>query len=100
MTNNNYGPAGEPPSGRILAHNHVRRYPYMPHGWNWFRRWYGYLDKHTKKPGGRHRPACPAPGVADASPAPAGSAMAWHQQPSVAPNPNQPTRQAAALAVS
>jgi hypothetical protein len=39
-----YGPNGERPSGKVMIHNHVRRYAAMSHGMNGFRRWFDYLD--------------------------------------------------------
>lgn len=48
-----YGPKGARPSGRILAHNHIRHHAAMGHGMNGFRCWYDYLNKNTNKSGGR-----------------------------------------------
>jgi hypothetical protein len=44
-----YGPRGLRPSGRILAHNHVRRAVNMPHGRNGFRCWYDWPPGSKKK---------------------------------------------------
>ena len=49
MTNNKYGPKGIRPSGRILAHNHIRRHVYMGHGSNGFRRWYDWPPGSNRK---------------------------------------------------
>jgi hypothetical protein len=38
-----YGANGVRPSGRVLIHNHVRRYDVMKPGVNGFRTWYDYL---------------------------------------------------------
>jgi hypothetical protein len=37
-----YGPNGERPSGKVLVHNHIRRYVDMPRGLNGFRYWYDF----------------------------------------------------------
>jgi hypothetical protein len=44
-----YGPKGIRPSGRILAHNHVRHYAEMPNGLNGFRFWYDWPPGSRKK---------------------------------------------------
>ncbi len=49
MSKPKYGPRGLRPSGRILAHNHVRRVVNMPHGVNGFRRWYDWPPGAGKK---------------------------------------------------
>jgi hypothetical protein len=50
-----YGAKGERPSGRILAHNHVRHSVNMPHGANGFRCWYDFLDLEIQKTKGFFR---------------------------------------------
>ena len=49
MTNNKYGPKGIRPSGRIMAHNHIRRSAGMPHGVNGFRRWYDWPPRFQQE---------------------------------------------------
>lgn len=50
-----YGPNGERASGRILAHNHIRRYERMPNGLNGFRIWYDFLDPEQQRLKGHFR---------------------------------------------
>ena len=40
-----YGANGVRPSGRVLIHNHDRRYDVMKPGVNGFRTWYDYLTE-------------------------------------------------------